>query len=509
MEEKKKVGLFQRSLNRIEYIGNKLPHPVTLFVILAFIVLIASAIVSSTGVSVENPGDPEEQITVKNLLNAEGITYIFTSMVDNFINFAPLGVVLVTMLGIGLAERTGLISAGLRGFVLALPKSLITAGLVFAGIMSSMATDAGYVVLPPLGAVLFAAIGRHPLAGLAAAFAGVSAGFSANLVPTSLEALLGEMTIAAVATQDAAYAETMNILMNYYFTVVSVFVLTIVGTLVTEKLIEPRLGVYTGSYKEDATGLTKVEKKGLAYAGLSLLISLIAVSFLILPENAPLRGEDGGIIVSPFMSSLVPIIFILFFIPGVVYGIVTKSVKSDKDVANHLSDSMGAMGLFIVLSFVAGQFVAYFNESNLGMLIGVYGAEFLENINLTGIPLLIVFIIIAGIINIFIGSATAKWAMMAPVFVPIMMQLGYSPELTQMAYRIADSSTNIISPLMTYFALIIAYAQKYDKKMGIGTLISTMFPYSIFFFIVWTLMLIVWMLLGIDLGPGSPIHYHN
>ncbi|WP_163582418.1 AbgT family transporter [Gracilibacillus saliphilus] len=507
MGEKKRLGLFQRSLNRIEYIGNKLPHPVTLFVILAFIVLIASAIVSSFGVSVAHPVNPDEQVSVKNLLNTEGITYIFTSMVDNFINFDPFGVVLVTMLGIGLAERTGLISAGLRAFVLALPKPLITAGLVFAGIMSSMATDAGYVVLPPLGAVLFAAIGRHPLAGLAAAFAGVSAGFSANLVPTALEPLLGEMTIAA--TTDEAYAETMNILMNYYFTIVSVFVLTLVGTFVTEKIVEPRLGAYTGNYKEDATGITKAEKKGLAYAGLSLLVSLIAVSLLIVPENAPLRGEDGAIIISPFMSSLVPILFILFFIPGVVYGIVTKNIKNDKDVANHLSDSMGTMGLFIVLSFAAGQFVAFFDESNLGMLIGVYGAEFLDSISLTGIPLLIVFIIIAGIINIFIGSATAKWAMMAPIFVPIMMQFGYSPELTQMAYRIADSSTNIISPLMTYFALIIAYAQKYDKKMGIGTLISTMFPYSIFFFVIWTLMLIAWILLGIDLGPGSPVHYNN
>ncbi|SHN31139.1 AbgT family transporter [Gracilibacillus kekensis] len=512
MEGKKKQGLFQRSLDRIEYVGNKLPHPVTLFIILAFIVLITSAIVSSTGVSVQHPGNAEEQITVKNLLNAEGIAYIFTSMVDNFINFAPLGVVLVTMLGIGLAERTGLISAGLRAFVLSLPKSLITAGLVFAGIMSSVATDAGYVVLPPLGAVLFAALGRHPLAGLAAAFAGVSAGFSANLVPTALEPLLGEMTMAAVATIGAegeAYAETMNILMNYYFTVVSVFLLTIVGTFVTEKIVEPRLGAYTGSYKEEATGLSKIEKKGLRYAGLSLLISVIAASLLIVPENAPLRGEDGAIIISPFMSSLVPIIFILFFIPGVVYGIVTKNVKNDKDVANHLSETMGSMGMFIILSFAAGQFVAYFTESNLGMLIGVYGAEFLNTISLNGIPLLIVFIIIAGIINIFIGSATAKWAMMAPIFVPIMMKLGYSPELTQMAYRIADSSTNIISPLMTYFALIIAYAQKYDKKMGIGTLISTMFPYSIFFFIIWTLMLVVWMLLGIDLGPGSPIYYDN
>ncbi|GAB2565786.1 AbgT family transporter [Gracilibacillus alcaliphilus] len=507
MAKKKRVGLFQKSLNQIEYIGNKLPHPVTLFIILAFIVLVASAIVANTGVSVEHPGDPEQQITAKNLLNGEGIVYIFTSMVDNFIQFAPLGMVLVTMLGIGLAERTGLISAGLRAFVLSLPKSLITAGLVFAGIISSVATDAGYVVLPPLGAVLFAALGRHPLAGLAAAFAGVSGGFSANLVPTALEPMLGEMTIAAAAIKDGAYAESMNILMNYYFTIVSVFILTLIGTWVTEKIVEPRLGAYTGSYKEDANGLSGIEKKGLLYAGISAVLSVIAFAFLIVPENAPLRGEDGGIITSPFMSSLVPVIFILFFIPGVVYGIVTKTVKSDKDVANHLSDTMSSMGVFIILSFAAGQFVAYFNESNLGMLIGVYGAEFLETIKLTGIPLVLLFILIACFINIFIGSATAKWALMAPIFVPIMMELGYSPELTQMAYRIADSSTNIISPLMTYFALIIAYAQKYDKKMGIGTLIATMLPYSIFFLIGWTLLLIIWMLLGIDLGPASPIYY--
>nr|WP_182200159.1 AbgT family transporter [Paraliobacillus salinarum] len=504
---KRKKGLFQKSLDRIEIIGNKLPHPVTLFALLALLVLVVSALVSATGISVEHPGQAGEMITVKNLLNAEGIAYIFTSMVDNFINFAPLGVVLATMLGIGLAERTGLISACLRGFVLAIPKSLITAGLVFAGIMSSVATDAGYVVLPPLGAVIFAALGRHPLAGLAAAFAGVSAGFSANLLLSSLEPLLGNMTIEAAAIVNPDYAADMNIAMNYYFIIVSVFLLTIVGAFVTEKLVEPRLGSYKGEFNENLTGLSKIEKKGLTYAGLSLLVTIIVAAFLIVPEGAPLRGEDGGIIQSPFMQSLVVIIIFAFFIPGLVYGIVTKEIKSDKDVANKLTDTMASMGMFIVLAFTAGQFVAYFNESNLGLVIGVYGAEFLQSIQLEGIPLIILFILIAGFINIFIGSATAKWAMMAPVFIPIMMEMGYSPELTQMAYRIADSATNIISPLMTYFAVVIAFAQKYDKKMGIGTLISTMFPYTIFFMLAWTLMLVVWMLLGIDLGPGSPIYY--
>ncbi|GGJ64296.1 AbgT family transporter [Virgibacillus salexigens] len=504
----KKKGLFQRSLDGIEVVGNKLPHPVTLFAILALIVLLLSAGLSQLGISVEHPGEEGEMVEIKNLLNAEGIQYIFSSMTDNFIGFAPLGVVLVTMLGIGIAERSGLISALLRGFVLSVPKRFITLGLVFAGIMSSVASDAGYVVLPPLGALLFAAVGRHPLAGLAAAFAGVSGGFSANLLLSGTDALLGELTIAGAAVIDPVYAEGMSIAMNYWFIIVSVFILTLIGTWVTEKIVEPRLGEYKGEYREKVENLTAIEKKGLIWSGVSVVVGLILAALLILPEGAPMRGTgDQPIIDSPFMDSLVPIIAILFFIPGLAYGMVTKAIKNDKDVANQLSDTMASMGMFIVLAFTAGQFVAYFNESNMGLVLGVYGAEFLQSINLTGIPLVLVFIIIAAFINIFIGSASAKWAMMAPVFVPIMMQLGYSPELTQMAYRIADSSTNIISPLMTYFAIIIAFAQKYDKKMGIGTLVSTMIPYSMFFLVGWTIMLIVWMLLGIELGPGAPILY--
>lgn len=508
--EKKRVGFFQRFLNFVENTGNRLPHPVTLFAVLAFLVVIISAVVSYFGVSAEHPGKAGEIIEVKNLLSTDGIKYIFTEMTNNFAGFAPLGVVLVTMLGIGLAEGTGLISAMLRGFVLSVPKRLITLGLVFAGVMSSVASDAGYVVLPPLGAVIFAAIGRHPLAGLAAAFAGVSGGFSANLFLSGTDALLGELTISAAAIIDPAYAEGMNIAMNYYFIIVSVFVLTFVGAWVTEKIVEPRLGEYKGEFREKIEKLSSVEKKGLLWATISVLISSAVMALLVVPEWGPLRGDgDMPIIRSPFMDSLVPIITILFFIPGLVYGRVTKEIQSDKDVAAMMSATMASMGMFIVLSFTAGQFVAWFSESNMGLIIGVYGAEFLQSINLTGIPLVLLFIVIAAFINLFIGSASAKWAMMAPVFVPIMMNLGYSPELTQMAYRVADSATNIISPLMTYFAIIIAFAQKYDRKMGIGTLVSVMFPYSIFFLIFWTFTLVIWMLFGIDLGPGSGIYYTN
>ncbi|ARJ39169.1 aminobenzoyl-glutamate transporter [Sporosarcina sp. P21c] len=508
MDQQKK-GFFQKFLDMIEKTGNRLPHPVTLFAVLALLVIVISAVVSYFGVSAEHPGKEGEMIEVNNLLSSEGIHYIITNMTDNFIGFAPLGVVLITMLGIGVAEGSGLISALLRGFVMSVPKRMITLGLVFAGVMSSVASDAGYVVLPPLGAVLFAALGRHPLAGLAAAFAGVSGGFSANLLLSGTDALLGELTIMSAAIINPEYAEGMNIAMNYYFIAFSVIVLTFVGAWVTEKIVEPRLGEYNGEFREKVEKLTRLEKKGLILAGVSVIVAGALVALLVVFPGAPLRGDEADmpIIKSPFMKSLVPIIAFLFFVPGLVYGRVTKLIRNDKDVAAMMSTTMSAMGMFIVLSFTASQFVAFFSESNMGLVLGVYGANFLDSINLTGIPLLLMFILIAAFINLFIGSASAKWAMMAPVFVPIMMQLGYSPELTQMAYRVADSSTNIISPLMTYFAIIIAFAQKYDKKMGIGTLVSVMFPYSMFFLLFWSATLIIWMLLGIDLGPGSPIYY--
>src|SRR5699024_6822037 len=310
-----------------------------------------------------------EMVEIKNLLNAEGLQYIFGSMTDNFIGFAPLGVVLVTMLGIGVAERTGLISALLRGFVLSVPRRFITLGLVFAGVMSSVASDAGYVVLPPLGALIFAAMGRHPLAGLAAAFAGVSAGFSANLVLSGTDVMLGELTIQAASVIDPAYAETMNIAMNWFFIAASVFLLTLIGTWVTERIVVPRLGEYKGengdaeANEDQLEGLKPVEKRGLIWAGVSLAIGLVLTALLVLPPNAPLQGTEGDymdrLIPSPVMGSLVPFIAILFLLPGLVYGKVAQVIRNDKDVAAQMADSMASMGLFIVLAFAAGHFVAY------------------------------------------------------------------------------------------------------------------------------------------------------
>jgi aminobenzoyl-glutamate transport protein len=506
LETTNKKGFILRSLDVIERVGNKLPHPVTLFAIFSVIVVLLSALFSAMGVKVADPMNEGEFLTVKNLLSKEGIAYLFESAVTNFTGFAPLGTVLVTMLGIGIAERTGLISAALRGLVTSVPKQLLTAALVFGGVMSSMAADAGYVVLTPLGAVLFAGLGRHPLAGLAAAFAGVSGGFSANLLLTSLDPLLGGLTKDAAAIFDPAYAENINYAMNYYFMFVSVFLITIVGTLVTDKIVEPRLGTFKGDVKEEVEYLSAVEKKGLWGALISIIITSIGIALLVIPEWGPLRGGEENIINAPFFHSLVPVILILFFVPGFVYGRITKSIKDDKDVADQLSDTMATMGSYIVLAFVAAQFVAYFKESNLGLVLAVNGAELLESTGFKGIPLILAFIVISGFINLFIGSASAKWAIMAPVFVPIMMQIGYTPEFTQLVYRIADSTTNIISPLMPYFAIVIAFAQKYDKKVGIGTLIATMLPYSIALTLAWVLMLIIWMLTGIDIGPGSSIY---
>ncbi|QPC47428.1 AbgT family transporter [Mangrovibacillus cuniculi] len=506
-ETQKKSGFVNGFLNVIERVGNKLPDPVTLFAGFALLVVILSAVFSSLGVTVADPINEGETIAVKNLLSSEGILYLFESAVTNFTGFAPLGTVLVTMLGIGIAERSGLISAALRGLVTSVPRQLITAALVFGGVMSSMAADAGYVVLTPLGAVLFAGLGRHPLAGLAAAFAGVSGGFSANLLLTSLDPLLGGLTVEATKIFDPAYAETINYAMNYYFMIASVFLITIIGTLVTDFIVEPRLDKYEGTHKEEVDYLRPEEKRGLWAAFATMALTLVGLALLVVPSWGPLRAGEESFVNTPFMHVLVPVILLTFFIPGLVYGLITKSIKNDKDVANQLSDTMATMGSYLVLAFVAAQFVAYFAESKLGTVLAVKGAEFIDATGFNGFPLILTFIVVTGLINLFIGSASAKWAIMAPVFVPLMMSSGYSPELTQLVYRISDSTTNIISPLMPYFAIVIAFAQKYDKKVGIGTLISVMLPYSIAFTIFWVLMLFIWMATGLPIGPGSGVEY--
>ncbi|MEG0306778.1 MAG: AbgT family transporter [Clostridium sp.] len=498
-------------LGSVEKIGNALPHPAIIFVILAAIIAVLSHVLASMDVSVTYTGldgatNEIKEITanVVSLLNPEGIRYMFTSTVKNFTSFAPLGTVLVALLGVGVAEGTGLIGACLTKLVTSTPKRLITLVVVFAGVMSSIASDAGYVVLIPLGAVIFMSFGRHPLAGIAAAFAGVSGGYSANFMVGPTDALLSGITTEAAKLSSNPIV--VGITDNWYFIAASVIIITILGTIVTERIVEPRLGKYKGKQSEKLLEVSADEKRGLKFAGIALLVSIVLIGLLVVPTNGILRNpENGNILKSPFMDSIVVIIALLFLVPGVAYGYGCGSVKNSSKVVDLMGKSMATMGGYIVLVFFAAQFVQYFTYTKLGTVIAVKGADFLKNVGLTGIPLIIGFILVAAFINIFMGSASAKWGIMAPIFVPMLIELGYSPAFTQMAYRIGDSTTNIISPLMSYFALVVAFSQKYDEESGAGTIISTMLPYSIAFFIGWTALLIIWYILKLPLGPGVMI----
>ncbi len=502
-----------RALDAIERVGNRLPDPITLFALFAVLVVVASWLASLSGVSAVHPASGDT-ITPVNLLSAAGIRRMLVDMVRNFTAFPPLGLVVVVIIGIGVTERSGLVVAALRRLVSAVPRSLLTAALVFGGIMSSMAVDAGYVVLTPLGAMVFAAVGRHPLAGLAAAFAGVSGGFSANLLLTSLDPLLSGLSTEAAKLVDPAYVVQPTA--NYYFMIASVGLVTVMGTWVTGRFVEPLLGTWTPT--EDV-GIdltveepTAVERRGLRNAGIAFVLGLVVVALLAAPAGAVLRNPDAAgqptlVQLRPFFDNIVAILMLLFLVMGIVYGITTGSIRSDRDVARMSSDSVAVLGSYIVLAFAAAQFVAYFNWSNLGLILAIKGAGTLQGAGFTGVPLLVGFILVAAFINLFIGSASAKWAVMAPVFVPMLMLMGFSPELTQAAYRVGDSTTNIITPLMQYFPVIIAFAQKYDKDAGIGTLIAMMLPYSLVFLLGWGIFFAVWMATGIPLGPGAPLHY--
>lgn len=502
----KRGKLFTRFLNVVEKVGNALPHPATLFAIFALLVLLFSAVAYWFDWDAMHPGT-NEIIKPINLLSIEGLHRILTEMVTNFTSFAPLGIVMVAMLGIGIAESSGLIGGFIRLVVLSSPKKILTFVLVFAGIMSNVASDVGYVLLIPLAGIIFIAIGRHPVIGMAAAFAGVSGGFSANLILGTIDPLLAGLSTEAARIIDPEYS--VNPTANYFFMVASTFVIAFTGTWVTERLIAPRFGKYEPEEGQDdeIQPLTRIEKKGLRNAAIALLIIIGITLAGIIPSNGFFRGSDGGVLTSPLIRGVVAMLFVTAGVMGVVYGFTIKKYRSDADVMKGMGESMKSLAMYYVLVFFAAQFVAYFKWSNLGVIFAIKGANFVMATGLGLIPLMILFIVLSGLINMAMGSASAKWAIMAPVFIPMFMLLGYSPELSQVVYRIGDSVTNVISPMMSFFALIIAFIQKYDKKAGIGTVIATMLPYSVAFFLVWTILLIVWLLLGLPLGPDAGIYY--
>ena len=565
-------------LRTVEWLGNCLPHPVTLFALLALLVAVVSGIASWAGWQVvfEKPlpggGFEQQTYAARSILSAEGFRWLIENLVRNFSGFAPLGTVLVALLGVAVAERSGLLGACVRAMILSAPPKLVTLVVVFAGIQSNIASEMGYVVLIPLAMAVFHALGRHPLAGLAAAFAGVSGGYSANLLLGTIDPLLAGITQESARIVAPGYV--VHAAVNWYFMAASVFLITPIGWAVTTYIVEPRLGPYDQSNADPSVEkdprlerLSGDEKRGLKRAGLAALACVLAFAYVAgprttdeaavpagvtieqfqaadqaqqqdwiqqaldspakptrlavptdsllnrladrLPGWGVLRNPStGGLLPSPFTGGVVAMIFVFFIIPGFVYGRAVGTMKNDRDVIDAMAGGMSSMGLYIVLVFFAAQFVSMFSYSGLGEMLAVVGADGIRALGLDSPIVFIPFILMCCVINLMLGSASAQWAATAPIFVPMLMGVGYSPEVIQAAYRIGDSTTNIITPMMSYFGLILAVAARYDRKLGIGTMIATMLPYSIAFLIGWMVLFYVWVFgFGLPVGPGSPTHF--
>ncbi|MCE8020217.1 AbgT family transporter [Halomonas sp. MCCC 1A11036] len=513
--ERLRRGAFTRFLDSVEWLGNLLPHPVTLFALLCVIVVVASGIAGALDVSVADPrpANEGERLAVNSLLNAEGLRRLVTEMVTNFTGFAPLGTVLVAMLGVGVAEHSGLLSASMRALVLDRSPRIVTYAVVFAGIMSNMAAELGYVVLIPLAAMIFHSLGRHPLAGLAAAFCGVSGGYSANLLIGTVDPLLSGITQEAARLLDPSYSVGAEA--NWFFMIASTFVVTLIGGLVTERIVEPKLGKFDATQAADdidgqrMEGLSSEEKRALKGTGLATLAIVATLAAMVVPANGILRHpETGAISGSPFLSGIVVIVAVSFSVLGFIYGRLAGTMRGDRDIVDAMARSMSSLGLYIVLVFFAAQFVALFNWSNFGTVIAVAGADLLQTLGLRGPLLFALFILMCAFVNLSLGSASAQWAVTAPIFVPMLMLMGYAPEVIQAAYRIGDSVTNLITPMMSYFGLIMAVAARYRKDLGIGTLVALMLPYTLFMLVGWSLLFFVWVFLfGLPVGPGSATHY--
>ncbi len=518
-----------RFLAFVEWLGNLLPHPVTLFALFAVAIAIISAIAHSFGLRVADrrPGHEGEFFAAQSLLDGDGIRWISQNLVSNFAGFAPLGTVLVALLGVGVAEKSGLLGAVIRKMILSAPPQAVTLVIVFAGVVSNTASEMGYVVLIPLAMVIFHALGRHPIAGMAAAFAGVSGGYSANLLIGTVDPLLAGITQEAARLVPGAESYEVHPAVNWYFMIASTFMITAIGWFVTARIVEPRLGRYDPDMADDAVDrdpkldeLTPDENRGLRNALIAAIV--VSLGFVVvagpkflgfldfLPGFGVLRDGDATGIDSfrPMLRSVVTMIFIFFIIPAFVYGRTVGTMRNDRDVIEAMAEAMRSMGLYIVLVFFAAQFVEFFDYSGLGRILAVTGADLLIALKLDNPAVFFPFILMCGFVNLMLGSASAQWAVTAPIFVPMLMTVGYSPEVIQAAYRIGDSTTNIITPMMSYFGLILAVAVRYQKNLGIGTMVATMLPYSILFLIGWTVLFYLWVfVLGLPVGPGAPTTY--
>ena len=510
-----KRSYFQRFLDIVEVVGNKFPAPFILFTILAGLVLIFSVLLEGTAVSIIDKAGKTVPVKVISLVNAEGFRYMLENIVKNFVNFPPLGLVVTMMLAMGLAEATGLISAVVRRVLMGVPSWAVTAAVFFMSIMAHLASDAAMVIMPATAAAIFASMGRNPILGMSVAFAATAAGFSDNFVPTGTDALLSGITATAIGNIPQTANSPTHMLINYYFMSSSALLLTVVGTIVAEKVVAPRLAGMTiinlsesGAKEENA--LTPQEKKGLKYAGWTALVYLGIVLLMAIPENGLLRDPATHALVpkSPLLSGMIPLLFFFFVSAGTAFGIGKGLIRTSDDIPKFLLQGLNGAMSFIVTAFAAAQFIAWFNKTNLATVIAVKGATLLQDINFTGIPLIIAFIVVCAFVDLFMMSGSAKWLFMAPIFVPMFGLLGFQPALTQAAYRVGESCLNGISPLNYYMPVVLGIMAKYTKNAdaaGMGTLMATQIPYAFSFLLVWSLWLLVFMFLDLPLGPGAGV----
>ncbi len=500
--------VMQRILDVVEKVGNRVPHPAVIFLILIGITIVLSHLLHMAGASVTfEQIDAQTHATVEvtrkaqSLLTSDGVRFLYTSLIPNFMAFTAVGLLVAAVLGVGVAEEGGLVNALIRKLVMVAPPKGIAYILVFVGILASVAADAGYLVLIPLAGAAFLSIGRHPLAGLAAGFAAVAGAFTVNMLIKPLDAVLTEFTNDAVRMVDPA--RTIDLTANLWFSLASVAMLTIVITVITERVIEPRLGKYEGEgADEQGATLSKEESRGLRLAFFALLGVLGVFALLTLPSWGPLRDPTTGALIgnSPFMNGLIAFITVVFFATGTAYGVGCGKFKSLADIVKAVEKSLSGLGGLLLLLFIIAQFIAYFNYSNMATILAVRMADALETANIGPAWLLLGFIIVVAILDLLITGAIAKWAIFAPVFVPILVRLGVEPEAVLAAYRLADSPLNAITPLNAYFVLVVGFAVKYDKKSGVGTIVALMLPYVIWIFITWTALFFLWYFLGLPWG---------
>lgn len=543
-------GVVARALDVVERAGNRVPHPAILFLALCALVIVLSQALHWAGVEAsydvvrppaaaleetyvggssapieilpaESPGAEEYEVTretveIRGLLTVDGVRFLFTSFVGNFMGFTAMGIILIVMIGVGLAEASGLIAALIRKLVAVSSVGALTYIIAFLGVVSSIASDAGYLVLIPLGAAAFASVGRHPLAGIAVAFAGVAGGFGVNFLITPTDAILTEITNESIALVEPG--RTIELTDNLWFGIASTILITAIVGFVTTRIVERRLGDYDPAAApppeermqgaEDPVEVSPAaEARGLRHAGIWTLGVVALIALLTIPSGAPLRNPDTGDIIgtSPFMDSLIVIIALVFLAAGIGYGRGAGTIRTGTDAVNAITRSWATLATLLFLFLLIAQFIAYFNYSNMAQVAAVNLGDLIERFDVGTVWLLLAAIVITLVIGIIIPQAIAKWALLAPIFIPLFLRLGIEPQTVLAAYRVADSPMNIVTPIMAYFPLIVVFASRYDRRSGIGTVIALMLPYAAFLIVLWTLFFIAWYLLGIPLGPGAPV----